>query len=81
MQEGLSESLAGRFFLHRCTHWEYQECRAAFGWSLEQWLFFGGYLGAAAFAGNETDWKRYIADSVVDEALEFEELALRLFGP
>jgi len=31
MQEGLSESLAGRFFLHRCTHWDHPECRTAFG--------------------------------------------------
>lgn len=69
MQAGLSESLAGRFFLHRCTHWEYQECRAAFGWSLEQWLFFGGYPGAAAFTGNETEWKRYIADSLIETVL------------
>ncbi|WP_187148458.1 hypothetical protein [Geobacter metallireducens] len=23
MQQGLTESLAGRFFLHRCTHWGY----------------------------------------------------------
>jgi predicted AAA+ superfamily ATPase len=69
MQEGLSESLAGRFFLHRCTHWEYPECRDAFGWSLEQWLFFGGYPGATAFIGNETDWKRYIADSLIETVL------------
>ena len=44
MQEELTESLAGRFFLHRCTHWGYPECRDAFGWSLEQWIYFGGYV-------------------------------------
>ncbi len=69
MQEGLSESLAGRFFLHRCTHWEYPECRDAFGWSLEQWLFYGGYPGAAVFIDNESDWKRYIADSLIETVL------------
>lgn len=69
MQEGLTESLAGRFFLHRCSHWEYQECQAAFGWSLEQWIFFGGYPGAAAFTDNETNWKRYIADSLIETVL------------
>jgi hypothetical protein len=69
MQEGLSESLAGRFFLHRCTHWEYPECRTAFGWRLEQWLFFGGYPGAAAFVGNEIEWKRYIVDSLIETVL------------
>src|SRR5205823_10978178 len=38
---GTSESLAGRFFLHRCPHWSFPECRDAFGWDLERWLFFG----------------------------------------
>jgi predicted AAA+ superfamily ATPase len=42
VQRGLTESLAGRFFLHRCTHWPWQECREAFDWSLEQWIIFGG---------------------------------------
>ncbi|MCX5971235.1 MAG: ATP-binding protein [Coprothermobacterota bacterium] len=69
MQEGLTESLAGRFFLHRCTHWGYPECRAAFGWNLEQWLYFGGYPGAAAFISDEAAWKRYIADSLIETNL------------
>lgn len=69
MQEGLTESLAGRFFLHRCSHWGYQECQDAFGWSLEQWIFFGGYPGAAAFTDNESDWKRYITDSLIETVL------------
>ena len=47
IQKGLTESLAGRFFLHRCPHWSWPECKAAFGWDLERWLFFGGYPGAA----------------------------------
>lgn len=69
MQEGLTESLAGRFFLHRCTHWTYPECRDAFGWSLEQWIYFGGYPGAVPFTENESSWKRYIADSLIETVL------------
>lgn len=69
MQEGLSESLAGRFFLHRCTHWGYPECQDAFGWSLEQWIYFGGYPGGASFAEDEMSWKRYIADSLIETVL------------
>ena len=69
MQEGLTESLAGRFFLHRCNHWGYAECRAAFGWNLEQWIFFGGYPGAASFTENESLWKRYITDSLIETVL------------
>jgi len=69
VQEGLSESLAGRFFLHRCTHWAFPECRQAFGWSLEQWLFFGGYPGSVAFLGDESVWKSYIVDSLIETVL------------
>lgn len=69
MQEGLTESLAGRFFLHRCSHWGYPECQAAFGWSLEQWIYFGGYPGAVSFTENESAWKRYIADSLIETVL------------
>ncbi len=69
MQEGLTESLAGRFFLHRCSHWSYSECKAAFGWNLEQWIFFGGYPGAASFIHNEISWKRYITDSLIEAVL------------
>jgi len=69
MQEGLTESLAGRFYLHRCSHWSYSECKAAFGWSLEQWIFFGGYPGAASFISNEISWKRYITDSLIETVL------------
>jgi len=69
VQRGLTESLAGRFFLHRCTHWAWTECRAAFGWELDRWIYFGGYPGAAALAGNEPDWKRYVADSLIETVL------------
>jgi predicted AAA+ superfamily ATPase len=69
MQEGLTESLAGRFFLHRCPHWAFPETREAFGWNLNQWLFFGGYPGGAPFISDETNWKRYITDSLIETVL------------
>lgn len=69
VQRGLTESLAGRFFLHRCPHWSWPECRQAFGWDLERWLYFGGYPGAAAFAGDEPAWKRYVTDSLIETVL------------
>jgi predicted AAA+ superfamily ATPase len=69
MQEGLTESLAGRFFLHRCPHWTFSESRDAFGWDLNQWLFFGGYPGGASFITEEANWKRYITDSLIETVL------------
>lgn len=76
VQEGLTESLAGRFFLHRCTHWGFPECQAAFGWNLQQWIYFGGYPGAAPFMADETTWKCYIADSLIETVLARDVLQL-----
>ncbi|HOU90495.1 MAG TPA: ATP-binding protein [Polyangiaceae bacterium] len=77
VHQGASESLAGRFFLHRCQHWSWDECRRAFGWDLDRWLFFGGYPGAAALAADEATWKRYVTDALIDVALSRDVLALQ----
>ena len=69
LHQGMTESLAGRYFLHRCMHWTWPESEKAFGWSLEDWLVFGGYPGAAALAHDESLWRRYITDSLVEAVL------------
>jgi hypothetical protein len=77
VQKGVTESLAGRFFLHRCQHWSFAECRQAFGWDLDTWLFFGGYPGAASLVEEETTWKRYVTDSLVEAVLARDVLLLQ----
>ena len=77
VQRGLTESLAGRFFMHRCTHWPWPECREAFGWTLDQWIYFGGYPGAAPFIGDEPTWKRYVADSLIETVLARDVLQMQ----
>ena len=74
---GTSESLAGRFMLHRCSHWPWWEAREAFGWSLERWIFFGGYPGTASLADREGLWKTYIRDALVEPVLARDILALQ----
>lgn len=69
LQEGLTESLSGRFFLNRCMHWSFQECKEAFGWNLRQWLYYGGYPGAVVFLKDEQQWKRYVSDSLIETVL------------
>lgn len=69
LQKGLTESLAGRFFLYRCPHWGYPEMKQAFGWSLDQWIYYGGYPGAAALVDDTTIWKQYIRDSLIETVL------------
>lgn len=77
IQAGLSESLTGRFFLHRCSHWTFRECADAFGWDLPHWLYFGGYPGAAAFSDDEGKWKRYVTDSLIETVLARDVLQLQ----
>ncbi|MGB4442513.1 MAG: ATP-binding protein [Coriobacteriia bacterium] len=69
MQAGMSESLAGRFEVLRWTHWTYAECRAAFGWDLETFLFFGGYPGAAPLVDDVPRWRSYIVDSLIETSV------------
>lgn len=69
IQKGLTESMAGRFLLHRIGHWGYDHMREAFDISLEKWLYFGGYPGAAALLDDEQVWRRYIRDSLIETVL------------
>ena len=76
MAQGLTESLAGRFETLRLPHWSLTEMRAAFGWSLEQYLYFGGYPGAAPLVGDPKRWARYIADSLIETSIARDVLLL-----
>lgn len=69
LQKGLSESLSGRFFLHKMPHWCFAECNKAFGWDLNQWIYFGGYPGAAIFTSEESDWKKYVSESLIETVM------------
>jgi len=43
LQRGLTESLAGRFEVVHLPHWTLAEMQEAFGWSVDKYLFYGGY--------------------------------------
>lgn len=76
VSRGLTESLAGRFELLHLPHWSYSEMRDAFGWSLEQYLFHGGYPGAAPLIQDEARWRRYVLDSLIETTLSRDVLLL-----
>lgn len=76
MHQGISESLAGRFELTRMTHWSYEEMNDAFGFNLEQYIYFGGFPGSAAWIGDETRWRNYVADSLISPNIEKDILEL-----
>ena len=53
VEQGLSESLAGRFEVIPVPHWSLAEMRAAFRTTVDEYVYFGGYPGAAPLIGDE----------------------------
>ena len=76
IQRGLSESLAGRFEVLYLPHWSAQEMHAAFGWAVEQSIFYGGYPGAAPLAQDHGRWVRYVRDALIETTLARDVLLL-----
>jgi hypothetical protein len=58
------------------SHWSFTEMLGAFGWSLEQYLFHGGYPGAAPLIGKAERWTRYVADSLIETSIARDVLLL-----
>lgn len=76
LRKGLAEGLTGRFEIIRSTHWSYSECRDAFGYSLEDFLYFGGYPGGAIFKNDKQRWLDYLNDAVIEPSITRDVIAL-----
>ena len=66
IKKGLTESLAGRYELIRMGHWSFTEMRDAFGFDINQYIYYGGYPQGAKYIKNEKRWKDYIKDSIIE---------------
>ncbi len=76
LHQGLAERLHGRFETIRADQWSYAECRAAFVWDLDTYLFFGGYPGAAPLITDAARWRAYVRDSLLESTVARDVLAL-----
>lgn len=65
VQKGLTESLAGRYEPIRMTHWSYPEMQEAFDFSLDEYLYFGGYPGSASLIREERRWRHYVRSALI----------------
>jgi predicted AAA+ superfamily ATPase len=70
LQEGLSESLTGRFQVIRAYHWGYNESNKLKKMSLKDYLTFGGYPGSYTLIKNQKNWNTYIQQSIVDTVID-----------
>jgi hypothetical protein len=76
IQQGLTESLAGRFETTFMSHWSYSEMLAAFGWNEKQYVYFGGYPGAASLISDQQRWKQYVRESLIETSISKDILML-----
>lgn len=73
---GLTESMAGRFEMTRLGHWHFNEMREAFGFTLDQFIYYGGYPGAASLVGDEVRWAAYVRDALIETTISKDVLLL-----
>jgi uncharacterized protein len=76
LQQGLTESLAGRFETIQLTHWTLPEMETAFGFTPDQYVWFGGYPGAATLINDETRWRDYILNALIETTVSKDILML-----
>ncbi|MBP6095828.1 MAG: ATP-binding protein [Methyloversatilis sp.] len=69
MQQGMSESLTGRFETIHLTHWSFREMVDAFDFDLEDFLYFGGYPGSAGLTLDEKRWKSYVITGLIEPSI------------
>lgn len=70
MQKSMSESLTGRYELIHVTHWSFLEMHEAFDFDLEDYVYFGGYPGSAAYIRDEPRWRNYVNGSLIEPSIE-----------
>ncbi len=76
LQQGLNESLAGRFELIKIPHWSYTEMHDCFGINEEQYVWFGGYPGTISLLNDEERWKDYVKNALIESTISKDILML-----
>jgi predicted AAA+ superfamily ATPase len=77
LQQGLTESLTGRFEIVPITHWTFSEMKTAFGMEPEEYVWFGGYPGAMPLINDEYRWKDYIRNAFIETTLSKDILQMK----
>ncbi|MFP3983850.1 MAG: ATP-binding protein [Desulfurivibrionaceae bacterium] len=80
LQQGLSESLAGRYEVIPAHHWNLSECGNAFGWTLDEFLMFGGYPAASQLVEDVERWQSFLKNAIIEPVLIKDILGLTTVG-
>ncbi len=76
LQQGLTESLAGRFEVIKAGHWRFEEMEAAFGTTVEEFVWFGGYPGTASLFNDEDRFREYVKNALIESTISRDILML-----
>ena len=68
--------MAGRFEMTRLGHWRFGEMRAAFGFTLDQFIYYGGYPGAASLISEPGRWAAYVRDALIETTISKDVLLM-----
>jgi hypothetical protein len=77
VHRGLTESLTGRFEIIPITHWSFSEMPKAFDWSVAEYVFYGGYPGAAALIDDQKRWASYIKNALIETTISRDILYMK----
>lgn len=69
LQQGLSESLTGRFELISAYHWSYEDSKNITKMSFNEYLLYGGYPGSYSFRKDSERWQQYMRSSIVETVI------------
>lgn len=76
LQQGLSESMAGRFGTTYMPHWSLLEMEQIYQMTPDQYVYFGGYPGTADLIDEETRWQTYLMNAIVETSVSRDILML-----
>ena len=74
IQKGLEESLEGRYEALKMGYWEWEEMRDAFGFTMVQFIYCGGFPGLAPYINDEDRWRKMMEDSIISPILNHDIL-------
>lgn len=79
VQDGLTESLMGRFETIRMGHWSYEEMHTAFGLGLDEYIYFGGYPEpvATGLYRDEERWRNHVISALIEPSIDQDVLAIQ----
>lgn len=76
LQQGLTESLMGRFETLYLGHWDFEEAQRAFDIDIDHFIYHGLYPGAAHLHSDPERWYAFVQDAIIETSISKDVLQL-----